>query len=226
MPENVAAIVAAGFATWASDEGDATSVGRDVRTRPADLELALDASLPLGVRLLSRSLSANKHRQLRHDCQRAVRRRRALQRLALLYHTHSALRVVRQFRQHRFISLNIFKKIKIPRLKLFKRILAEKQEMSVNKIIPDRKFQALQISSTISNRMKNFAGMVGDASMASPFVDGAGGFSPAVGAAAFSPAYSPASGSYGQGFASGSYGQDSDGAAHSPMYSPTSPQYS
>ena len=53
--------------------------------------------------------------------------------------------------------------------------------------------------------------MVGDASMASPFVDGAGGYSPAVGAAAFSPAYSPASGSYGQGFASGSYGQDSDG---------------
>ena len=66
--------------------------------------------------------------------------------------------------------------------------------------------------------------MVGDASMASPFVDGAGGFSPAVGAAAFSPAYSPASGSYGQGFASGSYGQD-DGAA-SPSYSPASPAYS
>jgi DNA-directed RNA polymerase II subunit RPB1 len=66
--------------------------------------------------------------------------------------------------------------------------------------------------------------MVGGGGDMSPFVDGSGAFSPAVGAASFSPAYSPASGSYGQGFASGSYGSD-DGSS-SPAYSPTSPQYS
>lgn len=66
--------------------------------------------------------------------------------------------------------------------------------------------------------------MIGDMGSASPFNDGAGQFSPAVGDSSFSPAYSPDSGSYGSGFASGSYG--SDGGGGSPAYSPTSPQYS
>jgi hypothetical protein len=56
----------------------------------------------------------------------------------------------------------------------------------------------------------------------SPFVDGNGSFSPAVGGA-FSPAYSPASGSYGSGFASGSYGSSFADGSSSPVYSPTSP---
>lgn len=58
--------------------------------------------------------------------------------------------------------------------------------------------------------------MVGSGDM-SPFVDGSGGFSPAVGGASFSPAYSPSSGSYGSGFASGSYG--SEEGSGSPSYS-------
>jgi DNA-directed RNA polymerase II subunit RPB1 len=66
--------------------------------------------------------------------------------------------------------------------------------------------------------------MIGDSSSASPFGDGTGQFSPAVGDSSFSPAYSPESGSYGSGFSSGSYG--SEGSGSSPAYSPTSPQYS
>lgn len=66
--------------------------------------------------------------------------------------------------------------------------------------------------------------MIGDNGSASPFNDGSGAFSPAVGAASFSPAYSPESGSYGAGFASGSYGRDN--GISSPAYSPASPQYS
>ena len=66
--------------------------------------------------------------------------------------------------------------------------------------------------------------MIGDNGSASPFNDGSGAFSPAVGAASFSPAYSPESGSYGSGFASGSYGRDN--GISSPAYSPASPQYS
>ena len=38
--------------------------------------------------------------------------------------------------------------------------------------------------------------MVGSGAEMSPFVDGAAGFSPAVGGASFSPAYSPSSGGY------------------------------
>jgi DNA-directed RNA polymerase II subunit RPB1 len=66
--------------------------------------------------------------------------------------------------------------------------------------------------------------MIGDSGSASPFGDGTGQFSPAVGDSSFSPAYSPESGSYGSGFSSGSYG--SEGSGSSPAYSPTSPQYS
>jgi DNA-directed RNA polymerase II subunit RPB1 len=71
--------------------------------------------------------------------------------------------------------------------------------------------------------------MIGDNGSASPFNDGSGMFSPAVGAASFSPAYSPESGSYGSSFASGSYGRDSGISSTSyspasPAYSPTSPQ--
>ena len=67
--------------------------------------------------------------------------------------------------------------------------------------------------------------MVGSGAEMSPFVDGAAGFSPAVGGASFSPAYSPSSGSYGSGFASGSYGSGDDSGS-SPSYSPSSPAYS
>eukprot|EP00566_Odontella_aurita_P001751 CAMPEP_0113541920 /NCGR_PEP_ID=MMETSP0015_2-20120614/9313_1 /TAXON_ID=2838 /ORGANISM="Odontella" /LENGTH=1785 /DNA_ID=CAMNT_0000441907 /DNA_START=56 /DNA_END=5413 /DNA_ORIENTATION=+ /assembly_acc=CAM_ASM_000160 len=78
--------------------------------------------------------------------------------------------------------------------------------------------------------------MSGSGGDMSPFVDGGGAFSPAVGGASFSPAYSPASGSYGAGYASGSYasgsyasgsyGSDGADGASSPAYSPTSPAYS
>ena len=67
--------------------------------------------------------------------------------------------------------------------------------------------------------------MVGDGSNMTPQHDHGAAFSPVVGAGAFSPAYVPESGSYGSGFQSGSYGSDSSGSS-SPMYSPTSPQYS